>query len=122
MDTTAFTGFAIFVIMALVTGVIGYLAVQQGKIRRQIEAGRRQREREELAALAGVDPAGLPPDAPPVITPGTTIPGAISGAPLIEPGGTPLPHHPHPSPDGGASHGGHEAGGHPGGGSDGGHH
>ncbi len=108
MDSTAFSGFAIFVVMAVITGLIGYLAVQQGKIKRQIEESRKQREREELATLAGVDPTGLPSGVPPVITPGATSPSA----PLIQPGGTPLPPHSPPGPEasGERSDG---AGGHP---------
>jgi hypothetical protein len=122
MDPTSFAGFAILVVVAGITGVIGYLAVQQGKLKRQIEQSRLQREREELAALTGVDPSvlptGLQSGAPPVITPGGTTPGTISGdAPRIEPGGT--PHHPHSPHDGGGAHGGFDGGGSAG---TGGHH
>jgi len=117
MDSAGFTGFAVFVVLAIITGTIGYLAVQQSKLKRQIEEGRRQREREELAAIGGIDSSltGVPP----VITPGGAPASVPDSTPTITPGST--PHHPHSTPDAGGSHGGFDAGGHHGGGG-GGHH
>jgi hypothetical protein len=116
MDSTGFTGFAIFVVLAVITGAIGLLAVQQSKLRRQIEETRRERERAELATLGGIDPTVT--DIPPVITPGGPAVSAPDTTPTITPGAT--PHHPHSTPDAGPSPGGFDAGGHHGGGFDGG--
>jgi hypothetical protein len=86
MDTN-FGGFAIFVIFATVTGVIGFLALQQGKIKRDIEESRRKREREDLIAMSGIDPTSANP---PTVTPTDITPG---------------PHPPHtPGPDGSHGH------------------
>ncbi len=75
-----FGGFAVFIVVAVITGVIGYLAVQQSKIKREIEESRRQREREELASLGSLIP-------PTQISTPQSPPSTI---PEIKPGGTPI--------------------------------
>ncbi len=122
MGPGSFGGFAIFLVVAVITGVIGYLARQQSKIKRQIEEDRRARERAELEALAGIAPGVT--GAPPQIIPGTTPEITPSTTPIITPGLTPHhPHSPHDTgghtlPDAGGPPGGFDGGGH----SDGGHH
>jgi hypothetical protein len=101
MDSN-FGGFAAFLVFAVITGVIGFLAVQQGKIKRDIEARRRKREQEDLIALGGIDPnaPNLPNVQPTDITPGAPShhapeigdhghdPGASSNPPSSDSGGT----------------------------------
>ncbi len=129
-STTGFGGFAAFIALAVVTGVIVFLAWSQAKIKREIEESRRLRERDELAALGRSVPG----------VPGTFVPppDASGSIPEITPGGTPAPHPHHPHhpgpihdpgtssmPDTGSHHGGFDGGGHSGGfdggGSGGGH-
>ncbi len=123
MDSDGFNGVAIFLVLAVVTGIIGYLAMLQFKVKKQIEESRRERERES-ADLTALGAALVPP---PSIPPPDVAPGAIpditpSSLPMITPGGTPPPepggtHHPNiivlPPPDAGGGdsgagqHGGH---------------
>ncbi len=80
---------AVFVIFAVITGVIVYLAMLQGKIKRQIEENRRHDD-------DTIWPPGTGPDFP---STGTGI-------------NVPPPDHSTGSHDGGAHHHGGDAGGH----------
>jgi hypothetical protein len=134
MESDSFNGPAIFLVLAVITGVFGYLAVMQSKVKKQIEESRRERERADLATL-GTTFIPAPPIVPPDVTP-TIEPGAItditpSSLPKITPGGTPPPDtggHPHstpPTPDSGGTWSGgsgFDTGGDAGGGHHGGHH
>ena len=87
MDSGSFNGIAVFLVLAVITGVITYLAVQQSKIKRQIEEDRRKRERDELTALGGISPTttGMAPRMAPGDIPDITP----QSLPKITPGGTP---------------------------------
>ncbi|HEX4139775.1 MAG TPA: hypothetical protein VHY09_05465 [Candidatus Methylacidiphilales bacterium] len=126
MESGGFNGIAVFIVLAVITGVIGYLAMLQAKVKRQIEESRRQRERDDLAAMGGTVPSA--PSAPPDVAPGKIADITPHTLPKITPGGTPPSHHPHQPHDAGTSHpqdtgghhGGFDGGGHHGGGFDGG--
>jgi hypothetical protein len=78
----------VFIIFVAVSGVILFLAMQQAKIKKQIEENRRQLGDPTLPGASASDP----------MTPN----------PLIDPPPGPSSHH---SPDAGGHHGGHDAGG-----------
>ncbi len=105
MDSdSSFNGIAIFLVLAVFTGVIGYLAVQQSKIKKQIEESRRLRERDDLAGLGG--PAAFvptTPSAPPDVSQEIIPDITPSSLPKITPGGTPPVPPSRPRNPGGAS-------------------
>ena len=86
MDSGGFSGIAVFLVLAVITGVIGWLAVQQSKIKRQIEEDRRERERNELAGMTAATPS-----APPEVGHGSIPDITPQSLPKITPGGTPPP-------------------------------
>jgi hypothetical protein len=111
MESDGFNGVAVFIVLAVITGIFGYLAVMQSKVKKQIEESRRQRERADLTDLGNmVVPTTpvAPPDTTPTIVPAATPEIPPSTLPKITPGGTPTVPPPRllPDPDqppGGAS-------------------
>jgi hypothetical protein len=114
MESDGFNGVAIFIVLAVVTGVIGYLAVLQSKVKKQIEESRRERERAELTTLGAtfVPTTPVAPSDATSVEPGTITDITPASLPKITPGGTPPPetgghhHSTPPSPDSGTWSGG----------------
>jgi len=98
----------LLVIFAVITAVFIFLAVQQARIKRQIEENRRKSEDPLLG-----DPTLLFPDGGNPLPPGGKIP------PAPAPDAPPSSHAPHAPEAGGGHHGGDAGGGFDGGG---GHH
>ena len=97
MEPGSFGGIAMFLVVGVITGVIGYLAMQQSKIKKQIDESRREREREELAALANIPPPAYTPT-PPDVSPEIIADITPASLPKITPGGTPAAPRSEPSP------------------------
>jgi uncharacterized membrane protein YgcG len=129
MESDGFNGLAVFIVLAVITGVMCYLAVMQSRVKKQIEESRRERESAELTAL-GTTIIPTTPITPPDVAPGLITDITPSSLPKITPGGTPPPdtgsqHHtsPPPTDSGGPWSGGSgfETGGGSSGGDGGGH-
>ncbi len=89
MESDGFNGLAVFIVVAVITGVLCYLAVMQSRVKKQIEESRRERERAELIpantpfipTTLGVPPNigrdvinDVTPSSLPIITTGGTLP------------------------------------------------
>ena len=125
MESDGFNGVAVFLVLAVITGIFGYLAVMQSRVKKQIEESRRERESADLTDLGNtLAPTTLitPPDNTPTIEPAASPDTTPSSLPKITTGGTPTippprllpdpdvnhpssgPHHPtSPSPDSGGT-------------------
>jgi hypothetical protein len=117
MESDGFNGLAVFIIVAVITGVLCYLAVMQSRVKKQIEESRRERERAELIPA---NTAFIPPTSsfPPNIGRDVINDVTPSSLPIITAGGTPPP-----EPDSGDTESGESgASGSDGGGHSGGHH
>ena len=102
MESDGFNGVAVFLVLAVITGIFGYLAVMQSKVKKQIEESRRDRERADLTDLGNTfipAPPIAPPDTTPTIEPSVTPEITPSSLPKITPGGTPTVPPPRLLPD-----------------------
>jgi hypothetical protein len=109
MESDGFNGVAVFLVLAVITGIFGYLAVMQSRVKKQIEESRRERERVDLTDLGNTlisTPPIAPPDTTPTIEPAATPEIAPSSLPKITPGGTPTIPPPRLLPDPDQTHGG----------------
>jgi uncharacterized membrane protein YgcG len=112
----------VFLVFAAITGVMVFLAVQQSKIKKQIDEDRRKRGDDALLPYGGADPmmTGLPPGMPPDVSPGPPSPHPSHPPPTLDAGGRHGGDHSSGGFDGGTHHGGGFDGG--GGDGGGGHH